>query len=105
MPRQPQLEIYACSIRHRSQLVGLRTQSKNRIHALIVRYNLRAPVTDLFGVRGREILTLEIMPQLRSATRKVLGNHLHFIDQLNAQITAMKVAIELTQSSNKPCDY
>lgn len=83
-------------MRHRSQLVWARTRAKNRIHALLAMYNLRAPVTDLFGVSGREILEQELCPQLRPAARNVLGNHLSLIDDLNQQIAATEAAIELT---------
>jgi hypothetical protein len=72
-------------MRHR-QLVWARTRAKNRIHALRAMHNLSAPVTDLFGARGRESLEQEVCPQLRTAARKVLENYLGFIDALNEQI-------------------
>jgi transposase len=58
-------------MRHRSQLVWARTQAKNRIHALLARNNLVAPVTNLFGAQGREILEQELCLQLRPSARKV----------------------------------
>ena len=65
---------------------------ENRIHALLAMYNLGAAVTDLFGVHGREILEQELCPQLRSAARNVLENHLGLIDHLNEQIAATEEA-------------
>ncbi len=43
-------------VRHREFLIRQRTQCKNRIHAVLVRYNLISPTADLFGVAGREWL-------------------------------------------------
>jgi transposase len=83
-------------MRHRCQLVWARTRAKNRIHALLARYNLVAPVTDLFGAQGREILEQELCLQLRPAAKKILSNHLSLIDYLNEQIVATEAAIDLT---------
>jgi len=52
-PETRDLRLY---VRHREILVQERSQSKNRIHAVLAGYNLRAPVTDLFGKAGREWL-------------------------------------------------
>lgn len=82
--------------RHRSRLVAARTRAKNRIHALLARHNLVAAVTDLFGVRGRQILAQELSPQLRSAARNVLDSELSLMDCLNDQIAATEAAMELT---------
>ncbi len=48
--------------RYRLYLVRHRTSLKDRIHATLITFGHTVPVTDLFGVRGRELLAaLEIL--------------------------------------------
>ena len=72
--------------RTRMVLVRQRTKLKNRIHANLAKYGLRTDgATDLFGVRGRQILSqcLEELPvQTRFATESLLDE----LDHLNAKI-------------------
>jgi transposase len=57
-------------------LVRQRTKLKNRIHANLAKYGLKTDgVTDLFGVRGRQILAerLKELPlQARYATQMLI---------------------------------
>ena len=72
--------------RTRMVLVRQRTKLKNRIHANLAKYGLRTDgVTDLFGVRGRRILSqcLEELPvQTRYATQALLDE----LDHLQVKI-------------------
>jgi len=72
--------------RTRMVLVRQRTKLKNRIHANLAKYGLKTEgVTDLFGVRGRQILgqCLEELPvQTRYATEALLDE----LDHLQAGI-------------------
>ncbi|QUQ63350.1 IS110 family transposase [Kutzneria sp. CA-103260] len=43
-------------VRHRAKLVSQRTGLKASVHAVLAKQGLRVPVTDLFGVRGRQLL-------------------------------------------------
>src|SRR5271154_3771923 len=43
-------------LRLRMSLVRMKTQVKNRIHGVLLRYNLTIQTTDLYGDRGREEL-------------------------------------------------
>ena len=43
-------------LRLRMSLVRMKTQLKNRIHGVLLRYNLTVHATDLYGDRGREEL-------------------------------------------------
>ena len=52
------------TIRHRDQLVRQRTQCKNRIHTILASYNLISPLSNLFGVRGRQYLDEVVMTHL-----------------------------------------
>ena len=74
--------------RTRMVLVRQRTQLKNRIHANLAKYGLKATgATDLFGVRGREILDdlLNEFPlQTRYATEILIENLDHLQGELKA---------------------
>jgi len=82
-------------IRHREWLVRQRTQAKNRIHAALASYNLVSPVSDLFGVQGRQFLT-EAMETVRPAARRVLADNLTLVDHLTQQIQALEDDLDLT---------
>ena len=82
--------------RHRKWLVEQRTQAKNRIRAVLASYNLASGMGNLFGVRGRELLT-EILPQLRPAGQRVIKDQLVIIDHLDQQIRALEKEIPLTE--------
>ena len=81
--------------RHRSWLIGHRTQAKNRIQAVLSSYNLASPVSDLFGVKGREFLE-EVLEELRPAARRVITDNLTLIDRLDEQIKELEQEIPLT---------
>jgi len=72
--------------RTRMVLVRQRTQLKNRIHANLAKYGLKpSGVTDLFGVRGREILgnlLNEFPTQTRYATEILIENLDHLQGEL-----------------------
>lgn len=83
-------------VRHREFLIRQRTQCKNRIHAVLVRYNLISPTADLFGVAGREWLAQLIDGErLRPAAILVILEHLALIDQINEHIKAIEQSMEL----------
>jgi len=83
-------------VRHREFLIRQRTQCKNRIHAVLVRYNLISPTADLFGVSGREWLAQLIEGgRLRPAAIRVIAEHLALIDQINEHIKAIEQSMEL----------
>ncbi|TET96552.1 MAG: IS110 family transposase [Anaerolineales bacterium] len=83
-------------VRHREFLIRQRTQCKNRIHAVLVRYNLISPTADLFGVAGREWLTQLIDGgRLRPAAIRVIAEHLALIDKINEHIKAIEQSMEL----------
>jgi len=87
-------------IRHRDWMVKQRTRAKNRVHAMLVYYNLVSPVTDLFGSKGREFLD-NVMPILRPAARRVVMDSLVLIDHLNQNIKKLENEIELSPKQKK----
>lgn len=70
--------------RTRMTLVHQRTQLKNRIHATLAKYALTiSEVTDIFGVRGREILRERLgalPPETRYVTEMLLKD-LEFVEE------------------------
>ena len=64
-------------------LVKHRSMLKHRIHATLISFGHPCPVTDLFGVAGRELLGRLDVPQPWRAT---VDASLHLIDDLDRQI-------------------
>lgn len=82
-------------LRHRDQLVRMRTRTKNQVHAVLATYNLVSPVSDLFGIQGREYLAA-VVAQVRPAAQRVVQDHLALIDGLQLQIQALEADLALT---------
>ncbi|MGH2830563.1 MAG: IS110 family transposase, partial [Actinomycetota bacterium] len=69
--------------RFRIHLVKHRTMLKNRIHSTLISFGKPCPVSDLFGVGGRELLTRLAFPEPWSGT---ITASIELIDDLDAQI-------------------
>lgn len=82
-------------LRHREWLVGLRTQCKNRVHAVLAGYNKVSPVSDLFGAKGRQYLA-EAIEALQPGAKQMITDHLEMIDHLDRQIQELEEALKLT---------
>src|SRR3954451_19273721 len=77
--------------RFRSHLVRHRTTLKNRIHATLITFGHPCPVSDLFGLAGRELLDrLEIPDPWRRNVDVSLG----LIDDLELQIEQLTVELK-----------
>ncbi len=87
-------------LRHRGWMVNQRSKAKNRIHAALAAYNLISPVTDLFGVTGREYLAEVMEKELRPSARQVVEDHLAMIDHLTERIHAIEKNISLNERQN-----
>ena len=71
----------------REQLVRARSRSKNEIHAVLVRrLVVRPPVSDLFGVKGREWLRGLQLPVEESETVAACMRHVEFLDAEIAEV-------------------
>ena len=98
-PETRDLRLY---VRHREILVQERTQSKNRIHAVLVRYNLKSPVGNIFGKTGREWLQEMFAGDILSAAAKrVIEDHLSLIDHLDMHIEALEKDTVLSREQNQ----
>ena len=71
--------------RFRLHLVRHRTALKNRIHATLIAFGHPVPMSDLFGIRGRELLAGLAIPEPWATT---LATSLRFVDELDAEIAA-----------------
>jgi transposase len=72
-------------LRLRMQLAQQRTRWKNRIHGALIRYNLHVEASDIFGVRGRELMG-EQLGALPPHTRQSVEQQLAVLDFVTRQI-------------------
>ena len=77
--------------RFRLHLVRHRTALKNRIHATLIAFGHPVPVSDLFGVTGRELLASLAVPEPWAAT---LTTSLHFVDELEVEIDRCEAELQ-----------
>ena len=76
-------------LRYRMGLVGMQTQIKNRIHAVLHRHGILHEQADLFGTEGRRFLNLLVAPNaitLRDSARMTMKGHLQMLDHVRRQI-------------------
>jgi transposase len=84
--------------RFRLHLVRHRTTLKNRIHATLITFGHPCPVSDLFGLAGRELLDrLEIPDPWRRNVDVSLG----LIDDLELQIARLTVELKRLSADHR----
>lgn len=72
--------------RLRMTLVPIRTSLKNRIHAILDKYNLHIEeVSDIFGIAGRMRIN-EYLKELPPETRRAAEEHLKLLDDVEERI-------------------
>jgi transposase len=71
--------------RWRLHLVRHRSSLKQRVHAVLLTHGKPCPVSDLFGVRGRQLLARLALPEPWQAT---IEASLRLIDELEREISA-----------------
>jgi transposase len=69
--------------RFRLHLVRHRSSLKNRIHATLMAFGHPCPVSDLFGVGGRQLLDRLALPEV---WRETLETSLYLVDELDEEI-------------------
>ena len=72
-------------VRHRAKLVGLRSNLKCQVHAVLAAAGVQVPMSDLFGPSGRQLL---------GATRLSVESRSR-VDSLIRLITALDFEIDL----------
>lgn len=84
-------------VRLRASLVDMRTQAKNKIHALLARNGITYEFSDLFGKSGIEYLqTLE----LPAASRFALDQYLTLLPILDEKVETVQGQIEAMATDN-----
>jgi transposase len=76
--------------RFRLHLVRHRSAIKNRIHATLMTFGHPVPLTDMFGVAGRELIDHMALPE---PWRSNLATSLALIDDLNRRIDALELEL------------
>jgi transposase len=79
--------------RFRASLINLRTQVKNKVHAILFKHSLRHNFTDLFGKGGRRWLA---GLDLKEPFRGNLDKYLELVDRLTEQVVRAEEAITAT---------
>lgn len=87
-------------VRHRESLVRQRTQTKNRIKAVLARYNLVGPMSDLFGVKGQEFIKVALQ-EVRPMAKRVILDQLEMIDIYDKRIEALEKDLKLTPDQER----
>jgi transposase len=77
-------------IRHRAGIMRMRTEIKNRIHALLDKHDLSYAFTDLFGKEGLEWLRSLNLP---SIDKQILQSNLQILETLTAEIRNADIQI------------
>jgi transposase len=90
-------------LRWRMSLVEARSQVKNRIHGVLLRYNLAVKAADLYGLGGREELAARLA-ELPEWTRQSVNEQLETVDHLNQQIADCEQKLEALLASNAERD-
>lgn len=80
-------------VRFRASLINLRTQVKNKVHAILHKHALKHPFSNLFGVAGRRWLS---SLQLKEPFASALKEYLSLIDYLTEQIDRAEQTVETT---------
>lgn len=83
--------------RHRSSLVSMRTQIKNKIHAILAKNGVTYEMTDLFGKSGMEFLRQLDLP---GEYRLQLNQYLDLIEIFNKTIDETQKEIEALSKDN-----
>jgi transposase len=74
-------------LRHRQALVAWRTSAKNRVHALLTRFNIHLSGSDIFGAQGTAALKAL---DLATWPRRILDDLLSAIEFFNDRIRALE---------------
>ena len=80
-------------LRLRMSLVRMKTQLKNRIHGVLLRYNFTVKATDLYGDWGRVEL-ISRLGELPTYSRQSVLEQLELIDSVESQIRDCEQQLE-----------
>ncbi|HEY6397910.1 MAG TPA: IS110 family transposase [Solirubrobacteraceae bacterium] len=91
----PEVREWRELVRYRAKLVGLRAGLKAQVHAVLAKHGVHVPMTDLFGVGGREMLTrlCEIDPRFHSPYGQRIESLVVLIDAFGHEIEELNSSI------------
>lgn len=78
-------------VRHRASLVGIKTQIKNKIHAILIRHGINYEFSDAFGKVGMEYLYTLDLPEV---DRIAIDHYLKLIDIIDMKIDESNEVVE-----------
>jgi transposase len=90
-------------LRFRMSLVEMRSRLKNRIHGILMRYNVVIETEDLYGREGRQQLA-QRLEELPSWTRESVRKQLEAVDFLDREITACEQLLSQMLEANAERD-
>jgi len=90
-------------LRLRMSLVESRSQSKNRIHGALLRYNVELKAKDVYTQEGRQELNTQL-DQLPEWTRQSVKKQLETVDYLEGQIEDCEQLLETMLASSAERD-
>jgi transposase len=82
-------------VRYRAKLVGLRSGLRAQAHAVLAKLGVAVPMTDLFGVSGRQLLhhLCDDDPRFRSAYGQRIESIIVLVDALTHEIDEFNASI------------
>jgi transposase len=90
-------------LRLRMHLVQARAQVKNRIHGVLLRYNVQLKAEDIYGNSGRQEL-MERWTELPAWSRESVKQQLQTVDHLDQQIAECEQSLEQVLEANAERD-
>lgn len=85
-------------VRFRTSLIGMRTQIKNKIHAMLGRQGIIPPFGMIFGPKGRAWLQ---HLDMSSVHRQHLTQYLSLLDRYEEEILKATIVVEKTVTENE----
>ena len=109
----PQVREWRELVRYRAKLVGLRSGLKAQAHAVLAKHGLAVPMSDLFGVGGRQLLAhlcddRRPVPLRLRATHRVAGRARRRLRPARStssptrSLTCSAIMPAITRSSSSP---
>jgi len=84
-------------VRHRASLTNIKTQIKNKVHAILIRHGINYEFSDAFGNAGIEYLYSLDLPE---AERLAMDHYLNIIDFIDKKIEESNEIVEILCKEN-----
>lgn len=84
-------------VRHRTGLTRIKTQIKNKVHAILIRHGINYEFSDAFGMAGMEYLYSIDLPE---AERLAMDHYLNIIDFIDKKVEESNEIIDILCKKN-----